>query len=330
MHISVLGAGSWGTALALQLARAGNATQLWGRNAAEIREMQSLRRNARYLPDCMFPKNLHANPDLESVVNHAEDLLIVVPSHALRETVHHIQPFLRPTQRLIWATKGLEPHSALLPHEVVESILGKTYPLAVVSGPSFAKETGLGLPTAVTVASENAQLAYDHAQAFHYGVFRAYTSTDVIGVEVGGVCKNVLAIGVGLADGLGMGANTRALLITRGLSEMMRFGVALGAKKETLMGLAGLGDLMLTCTDNLSRNRRMGLLLAKGKSSLDAQAEIKQVVEGVRVSKELFDLSQKLGVEMPICEQIYRVLHEERAPYEAMRLLSERPLKAEY
>lgn len=325
----VLGAGSYGTAMAIQLARRGAPTRLWGRNAAELVTMQEQRINARYLPDCHFPVSLHATADLEATVNGAAHLLIVVPSHALRETLLRIAPLLAPEQGLACACKGLEPGSGKLVHEVVADALGEARPLAVISGPTFAKEMGLGLPTAVTVASRTLAFADLIAQALHGDGFRAYTSDDVVGVEIGGSAKNVMAIAVGIADGLGLGANTRAALITRGLAEIMRLGEALGANPETLMGLAGMGDLVLTCTDNQSRNRRLGLLLAEGRRVPEALQEIQQVVEGVKAAPEVLRLARSLKVDMPITEQVVRLINGEISAVQAVNNLATRPAKAE-
>lgn len=327
--LGVLGAGSYGTALAIQLARRGTATRLWGRDRGALEAMQAARLNARYLPDCRFPVALSASADLETTIAEAAHLLIVVPSQALRETLLQIAPLLRPDQGLACASKGLEPGTGRLVHEVVAEVLGSARPLAVISGPTFAREMGLGLPTAVTVASVHEPFADLIAQALHGDGFRAYTSDDVIGVEIGGSAKNVMAIAVGIADGMSLGANTRAALITRGLAEIMRLGEALGARAETLMGLAGMGDLVLTCTDNQSRNRRMGMLLAKGKTVHEAIADIQQVVEGVKAAPEVLRLARRLGVDMPITEQVVRLLAGEVTPAQAVRALAMRPAKAE-
>lgn len=327
--MAAVGAGSWGTALAIQLARNGNDTRLWGRNAEAIVAMGQMRVNTSYLPDCPFPDSLHPQADLQAALAGADDVLVTVPSHALRETLERIKPLLEPEQRVIWATKGLEPESAKLPHEVASEVLGDARATAVLSGPSFAGEVGRGLPTAVTIASAESGFADAMANAFHDGTFRVYTSDDVVGVGVGGAVKNVLAIAVGISDGLGFGANARALLITRGLSEMVRLGEPLGGKRETFMGMAGLGDLLLTCTDNQSRNRRMGLALASGQNVAGAQREIRQVVEGVRVAKEVDRIASQLGVEMPIAHQAYCVLHRGYSPQDAVRVLTGRPSREE-
>jgi glycerol-3-phosphate dehydrogenase (NAD(P)+) len=327
--LGVLGAGSYGTAMAIQLARRGTPTRLWGRNEAELAAMQQGRVNTRYLPGCHFPISLTATSDLEATVQGATHLLIVVPSHALRETLERIAPLLGPEQGLACACKGLEPGTGRLVHEVVAHVLGEARPLAVISGPTFAKEMGLGLPTAVTVASLNESFADLIAQSLHGDGFRAYTSDDVVGVEIGGSAKNVMAIAVGIADGMSLGANTRAALITRGLAETMRLGEALGAKPETLMGLSGMGDLVLTCTDNQSRNRRMGLLLAQGKTVPQAIEEIQQVVEGVKAAPEVLRLARSVGVDMPITEQVVRLIAGEITPVQAVKNLATRPSKAE-
>ena len=329
MIIAVLGAGSYGTALAIQLARLGNDTRLWGRSAGHLQQLAAERVNAEYLPGCKFPPALAPTADLRAAVTGADDLLIAVPSHALHAVLRIVAPLLTPAQGIASACKGLEPDTGKLGHEVVEDILGKGRKFAAISGPTFAKEVGLGMPTAVTVASTDAEYADKIVQALHGNGFRAYTSDDVIGVEVGGSVKNVLAIAVGIADGLGLGANTRAGVITRGLAEIMRLGEAMGGHRDTFMGLAGLGDLVLTCTDDQSRNRRMGLLLATGRSVKDAQAEIRQVVEGVRVAPEVLRLARKHGIEMPISEQVVRVLAGEIKPVDAVRALATRPPRAE-
>ncbi|HEY6925060.1 MAG TPA: NAD(P)H-dependent glycerol-3-phosphate dehydrogenase, partial [Steroidobacteraceae bacterium] len=239
--ITVLGAGSWGTALAIQFARSGKATRLWGRDSAQLLAMAQSRRNARYLSEGEFPSSLSVEPDLQAALTDARDVLVVVPSHAFRAVLEEIAPLLAPDMRLAWATKGLELDTGRLPHQIAHEVLGSQRSVAVLSGPTFAREVGAGLPTAMTVASSDAEFAKALAQDLSSANFRAYTSTDITGVEIGGAVKNVLAVGAGLSDGLGFGANTRVALITRGLAEMMRLGVALGARRETFMGLAGLG-----------------------------------------------------------------------------------------
>jgi glycerol-3-phosphate dehydrogenase (NAD(P)+) len=285
--------------------------------------------NTQYLPGASFPPNLAAYPDLEACLEGVRDILVVVPSHGLRDTLTRIKPLLGPRSRVCWATKGFELHSGKLPHQVAAEVLGPDRPMAVLSGPTFAKEVAAGLPTAMTIAANNSAFAEELAKALSGNNFRAYTSDDIIGVEVGGAVKNVLAIGAGMSDGLGFGANTRIALITRGLVEMMRLGVALGAKQETFMGLACMGDLVLTCTDNLSRNRRMGLALASGMSIDEAKEEIQQVVEGVLAAEAVKEVADELGIEMPICHEVYRILYEGASPREAVAALMSRELKAE-
>ena len=327
--IAVLGAGSWGTALALQFARSGRVVRLWGRDAEQLGDMRANRMNRRYLPDAAFPDNLQVEADLEQCLAGAEDILVAVPSHGLRETLDRIAPLLDDNARVCWATKGFELSTGKLPHQVAREILGEDRRVAVLSGPTFAKEVGEGLPTAMTIAANDPDFAGELARTLSGDKFRAYTSADMIGVEVGGAVKNVLAIGAGLSDGLGFGANTRIALINRGLVEMTRLGVALGAKQDTFMGLAGMGDLVLTCTDDLSRNRRMGLLLASGKSVDAAQEEIQQVVEGVLAAKAVRKVAQDNDVVMPICDEIYRILYEGVSPREAVSALMGRALKPE-
>ncbi len=327
-RIAVLGAGSWGTALAIQLARTGTTTLLWGRDGAAMAQMEVERCNNRYLPDSPFPELLTTAADLHATLQLADHVLLAVPSHAFRDTLKTIAPQLKPGCHLGWATKGLEPGSRKLLHQVIAEELGEGQSCAVISGPTFAAEVANGLPTAVTVAGHEEATAL-YANCLHGGTFRAYTSSDVVGVEIGGACKNVLAIAAGIADGLGFGANTRAALITRGLAEIMRLGAELGGQAETFMGLAGLGDLVLTCTDDQSRNRRIGLALGRGNKLDEAIATIGQAVEGVKSAPEVFQLSRQLGVEMPISEQVYRVLYENLAPQQAVEVLLGRDQKAE-
>lgn len=327
--VAVLGAGSYGTALAIQLARNGINTPLWGRNAQAMAQMAAAGENSQYLPGCPFPEKLQPQSGLAAVVAAADDLIVAVPSHAVRELLQQIKPLLREGQQLACAAKGFEQGSGKLMHEVFADELGPDYPMVLIAGPTFAKEVGKGVPTAVAVSALDLQLAERFAEYFHGHGFRAYTNDDIIGVEVGGAVKNVLAIGVGAADGIGAGANTRALMINRGLAEMMRLAEALGGRRDTLMGLAGMGDLVLTCTDNQSRNRRFGLLVAAGKSQDEAAAEIGQVVEGARVAAEVHRLARHYQVEMPICDMVYRVLYEGISIAIAAQVLMERPLREE-
>jgi glycerol-3-phosphate dehydrogenase (NAD(P)+) len=314
----------------LQFARRGQPVRLWGRDRAQLADMRRAGVNARYLPGAEFPDNLQAVAELEACLDGVRDILVAVPSHGFRETLETIKPLLANGARVCWATKGFELHTGKLPHIVAAEVLGAERPVAVLSGPTFAREVGDGLPTALTIAANDPGFAQDLAVALSGDNFRAYTSDDMIGVEVGGAVKNVLAIGAGMSDGLGFGANSRVALITRGLVEMTRLGVALGAKRETFMGLAGMGDLVLTCTDNLSRNRRMGLALASGKSVEAAQEEIQQVVEGVLAAEAVHEVAEKLGIEMPICHQVYRILYEGASPREAVGALMSRDLKSEH
>ena len=323
--ILVLGAGSWGTALAMVLARKGHQAVLWGRNSAQMQQMATARQNTRFLPEITFPENLHAVSDFVPYLSTVEDVLVVVPSHAFRETLALLAPHLAKNVRICWATKGLEYETGLLLHQVAADMLGKNRPLAVLSGPSFAMEVAKGLPTAVTVAANQVEYAELLVKKFHHHPsFRPYTSCDMVGVEVGGAVKNVIAIAAGIADGLGLGANSRAALITRGLTEMVRFGTALGGVRETFMGLAGLGDLVLTCTDNQSRNRRMGYALAQGQTDSEAQAKIGQVVEGVHAAREVYRLAQEMEIAMPIVEHVHKVLQGEYTPQAAVQALLSR------
>jgi glycerol-3-phosphate dehydrogenase (NAD(P)+) len=307
--IVVIGAGSWGTALAIQFARGGGETVLWGRAEDEPEKLARERTNARYLPGAKFPPALVVEPDLRKAIARGDDLVLVVPSNALRSVLAEVKPLLGRAARIAWASKGFELSTGKLPHQVAREVLGPGVPIAVLSGPTFAKEVGQGLPTAIAVASSDESFARDLAERISHGGFRAYTQSDIVGVEIGGAVKNVLAIATGCSDGLGFGSNSRVFLITRGLAELMRLGVALGARRETLMGLAGLGDLVLTCTDDQSRNRRFGRAIATGRSVDEALAEIGQVVEGYHAARAVHEVAAKHGVEMPICGYVYDVLH---------------------
>ena len=329
LPVAVLGAGSWGTALAVQFARSGRPTRLWGRDRERLAVMARERRNERYLPSGTFPESLAVEADLACALGGARDLLIAVPSHAFRAMLTAIRPLLADETQLAWATKGFELTSGLLPHQVAREVLGPKRSVAVLSGPTFAREVGAGLPTAMVVGSPDAAFAQALAQDLSSTNFRVYTSTDIVGVEVGGAVKNVLAVGAGLSDGLDFGANARVALITRGLAEMMRLGVARGAQRETFMGLACLGDLVLTCTDDQSRNRRFGLRLAGGGTPAEALQTIGQVVEGYPAAHALRNVAARAGVEMPLCESIYRVLYESVPARDAVRELMTRPIKSE-
>jgi glycerol-3-phosphate dehydrogenase (NAD(P)+) len=323
----VLGAGSWGTALAIQFARAGHATVLWGRDPAHVEAMGRARRNARYLPGAEFPEPLEVTADLRAAVAAAEDALVALPSQAFRALLGELTAL--PVRRLAWATKGFELETGLLPFQVAAQVLPASLPTAVLSGPTFAREVGAGLPSAMTIGSADQDYAQRLAESISTDTFRAYTSSDIVGIEVGGATKNVYAIGAGICDGLGFGANTRIALITRGLAEMTRLGLALGGQKETFMGLAGMGDLVLTCTDDQSRNRRFGLALARGAAPRDALREIGQVVEGYNGARAVRDVAVRRNVPMPIVEQLYRVLHEGADPKAAVAALMRRPISSE-
>ncbi len=327
--IGIVGAGSWGTALAILLARNGRGVRLWSVDRSELDPLPADRENKRYLPGARFPETLGIEFELPKLVGDCADLLVVVPSHGFRSTLEQIAACKPRQLRLAWATKGFEQGSGKLLHEVARETLGEATPYAVLSGPTFAREVARGMPTAVTVASNDARFAADLAQAVASPVFRAYTSDDLTGVEVGGTVKNIIAIGTGISDGLGFGANARAALITRGLAEITRLGLKLGAKTETFQGLAGLGDLVLTCTDDQSRNRRMGLGLATGKSREQVAKDIGQVVEGVYAAEAVHVLAARLKVEMPISEQLYRILHQGLDPKAAVEALMNRALKQE-
>lgn len=327
--IVLLGAGSWGTALAVQFARAGRPTVLWGRAEDDPAELARARRNERYLPGVDFPPALAIEPDLGCAVASGDDVVVVVPSGALRTVLQQIRPLLGPRARIAWASKGFELASGKLPHQVAREVLGPAVPIAVLSGPTFAREVGAGLPTAIAVASPDAAFALELAKSISADTFRAYTQPDIIGVEIGGAVKNVIAIAAGGSDGMGYGSNSRVFVITRGLAEMVRLGVALGARQETMMGLAGLGDLVLTCTDDQSRNRRFGRALAAGKPVAEAIAEIGQVVEGYDAAKAVYKVARSLGVDMPICEHVYRVLYEGVSIPEVVESLLQREVTAE-
>lgn len=325
--IAVLGAGSYGTALAFCFARNGHDVIMWGRDKKQIAAMQSSRENTKYLPGAKFPESLQVTDDLQLAVTQSELHLVVVPSHVFSDLLIQIKPMLPATPKLCWATKGLDPESGRLLQDVAKDVLGDTPSLAVLSGPTFAKEMVKGLPTAISCSSEDDDFAQLLCDLLHCErKFRVYKNKDFTAVQLGGAVKNVIAIGAGMADGIGYGANARTALITRGLAEMMRLASALGADPQSLMGMAGLGDLVLTCTDNQSRNRRFGLALGQGKSVDDAMTEIGQVVEGYRNTKEVHMLSQRAGVEMPITEQIYQVLYQGKpAEHAAMALLARDP-----
>ncbi|HDI3246724.1 NAD(P)H-dependent glycerol-3-phosphate dehydrogenase [Vibrio cholerae] len=311
VEMTVIGAGSYGTSLAISLARNGANIVLWGHDAEHMARLDADRANHEFLPGIAFPDTLIVETDLQKAVQASRDLLVVVPSHVFGIVLKSLQPHLRADSRICWATKGLEPETGRLLQDVAHDVLGDSSPLAVLSGPTFAKELAMGMPTAISVASPDVQFVRDLQEKIHCSkTFRVYANSDFIGMQLGGAVKNVIAIGAGMSDGIGFGANARTALITRGLAEMSRLGAALGAQPETFMGMAGLGDLVLTCTDNQSRNRRFGLALGQGKDVDTAQTDIGQVVEGYRNTKEVWMLAKRMGVEMPIVEQIYQVLYQ--------------------
>lgn len=327
--IAVLGAGSWGTALAILLARNGNVTRLWARNKDHVLQMQQQSTNSKYLPGVVFPDKIQVYSNLEDTLKGVQDILIVVPSHAFRPLLTNIQPFLSRNSRIISACKGLDPQTGHLLINVAIEILGDMMPLAVLSGPNFAMELAKNLPTATTIASHDKNFFNNLVSRFKNDRFRVYGSDDLIGVQLGGAVKNVIAVGAGMSDGIGFGANARTALITRGLAELTRLGVAMGGKDSTFRGMAGLGDLVLTCTDDQSRNRRFGLAIGRGQELKQAEAEIGQVVEAIRNAREVHYLAKDKGVEVPICDAIYSILYKNVSPQEAAHNLLTRDLKFE-
>ncbi|MGL5335891.1 MAG: NAD(P)H-dependent glycerol-3-phosphate dehydrogenase [Enterovibrio sp.] len=320
--MTVLGAGSYGTALAISLARNGANILLWGHDPEHMARLQQSRVNDAFLPGIVFPDSLQVTANLQEAIAASRDFLLVVPSSVFGDVLTQMKPWLQPDSRLCWATKGLEPDTGRLLYEVAREKLGHNIALAVLSGPTFAKEMAVGMPTAISVAATDPQFLNDLQNTIHCSrSLRVYANSDFIGLQLGGAVKNVIAIGAGLSDGIGFGANARTALITRGLAEMTRLGVALGADKETFMGMAGLGDLVLTCTDNQSRNRRFGLALGQGKSLQEAIDSIGQVVEGYRNTKEVYLLAQRMQIEMPIVEQIHQVLFCQKQVGEAAKAL---------
>ncbi len=329
--VVVLGTGSWGTALAVLLARNNVRVFLWGHDREELARVAAERENQTYLPGVPLPESIRVDSDLDRLVGDNDQILVVVPSHAFRETISRIGSARAERDGLIvaWGTKGFDPIRGVLLSDVVTELLGTTVSRAVISGPSFANEVAKALPTALTVASDDAAIAHRVAAWLRNDRVRVYTNDDMAGVQLGGAIKNVMAVAAGISDGLGFGANARAALITRGLAEMNRLGVALGGKQPTFMGLTGVGDLILTCTDNQSRNRRVGIGLGQGKSLQRVLAEIGQEAEGVKTVRELYVMAKSLDVEMPITEQVYQVIYQERSPQKAVEELFGREPKAE-
>ncbi len=359
-RIAILGAGSWGTALAIHLVRAGHYCSLWGRNHAFIQEIKKARRNTHYLPDFKLPSDLNLTSSLDEAVSHCEIILMAIPSHGFRETLsilfdsisgHTFETF----PIIVSCAKGIENKSLLFMSDIIIDLINDNISklikkeniqsddltadsalnrlkerVAVLSGPSFAKEVAAFLPTAITIASSSHQAASLLQETFSYSNLRCYTTQDIRGVEVGGAVKNVLAIAVGISDGMGLGANARAALITRGLREIARLGVRLGADPMTLSGLSGLGDLVLTCTGELSRNRQVGLRLGRGEKIDDILSSMNMVAEGVKTSMALYNLGASLGCDMPISFSVYKVLYKGVSPDEALNSLLSRPLKPEW
>lgn len=327
--ISVIGAGSWGSALAIHLARQQRPVVLWGRNADKLASYERSGANTDYLPETRFPDTLSLDADLEQAVSGCELVLLATPSQAFRDMLGRIAKCLPEGVGVAWACKGFEGGSGRLLHDVAEEVLGPQVPTAALAGPSFAREVARDLPTAVTVASTFTDFGEQFAAALHGGALRAYTTDDMTGAELGGAVKNVMAIATGIADGMKLGDNARAALITRGLAEIMRLSAQMGARPETLTGLAGVGDLVLTCTGDLSRNRRFGLLLGAGRGVEEALTEIGQVVEGVAAAAEVCRLARQLDVEMPISDQVHRVINGEITPALGLRTLLSREQRSE-
>lgn len=328
--VAVLGAGSWGTALAALIARHGHRTCLWGRDPVVADAIARAHENPRYLPGVALPPSLQVTTDLATALDGCDLVLVVVPSHAFAETLQALAPLKPASSGVAWATKGFEPGTGRFLHEVAGAVLADAVPLAVVTGPSFAKEVAAGLPTALTVHGDDPGFTQAVADALHGPAFRAYTGEDMRGAELGGAMKNVLAVATGVADGMQLGLNARAGLITRGLNEMLRLNIAIGGRPETLMGLAGLGDLVLTCTGDLSRNRRLGLGLGQGRTIDQVVREIGQVVESLQTANEVMRLAERHGVDLPISANVRDVLHGKITPAEGLARLMAREQKAEY
>lgn len=325
--VAVLGAGAWGTALAMQIS-AQHEVSLWARNSGHVSGMRKARANPLYLGDFRFKDSLQVEDDLGLAIQDADLILSVVPTAGFRDILKQINK-LKSTRPIVWAHKGLEPQSAKLPHEVALEELGNNQHWGALSGPSFAAELVRGLPTAVTLAANDADFALEAANLIHGNNLRVYNSTDVIGVSVGGALKNVMAIAAGISDGMGFGNNARAAMITRGLAEITRFGVALGAKTETFMGLAGVGDLILTCTGQYSRNREVGLQLASGKDLADILHGLGHVAEGVNTAREVMRRAENIGVEMPITREVNLALTHGKSAKQAVMDLLGREQKSE-
>jgi glycerol-3-phosphate dehydrogenase (NAD(P)+) len=326
----VLGAGSWGTALALLLDRTGNEVRLWSYDQEQVNMLNTLHENATYLPGIAIPESILVSNDLEAMLEGIEDILIVVPSFAFFDTLKKVKAVKPDGLRIAWGTKGIDPETHQLLGDVVTSHYGANTSMAVLSGPSFAKEVALGMPTAVSLAGNDEVFNNDLIARMHSEMFRVYHNSDFIGVELCGVVKNILAIAIGVSDGVGFGANARSALMTRGLAEMKRLCLALGGDENTLMSLAGIGDLVLTCTDDQSRNRRFGLLLGRERNIESAKKEIGQAIEGYSNTKQLFHLMHEHGVDMPIADCLYRVMYEEADIREQVEILMGRDPRAEH
>lgn len=324
--IALLGAGSWGTAIAIHLAQIGHKVLLWGHKPQHVARMRKDKANHHYLPNISFPPSLMPVEDLEQCIQQADEVLIAVPSQAFATL---LKQFTSKPQGLAWLTKGIDPLSHRLLHQLVAERFGDSFPVAVISGPSFAKEVAQFLPTALTLAGNNSAYQKKIHHLVHHNNIRVYLSDDLIGVQLCGAVKNILAIACGISDGLGYGANAKAALITRGLAEMSRLGLSFGARQDTFLGLAGVGDLVLTCTDNQSRNRRFGLLLGQGEAINDAESHIGQVVEGKHNAAQVCALAQQHQVDMPICHVINSVLQNQITPQQAVQQLMSRPAKDE-
>lgn len=319
--ITILGAGSWGTALALYLARRGQTVRVWSIVQQEIEDMLATRENKRYMPGFILPNSIHPMIGLQQAIEGVDDILLVVPSVGFRDVLLMIKPYIHSKTHLICATKGLDAETGQLLHDVVADIFGSDQPFAVISGPSFAKEVAQGLPCAIHIASINEGLCQDLSLRFNSPLLKTHLTDDVIGVEIGGVTKNIIAIATGIADGMALGSGARSTIITYGLAEIIKLGLALGGQLETFIGLSGIGDLILTCSDDLSRNRRFGLAVGKGASVDSAEKEIGQVVEGKQNATIILKLAQEKNITMPVCTMVSQILHGKRQPKEAMQEL---------
>lgn len=329
MPTAVIGAGAWGSALAIALARNGHEVLLWGRDGQHVEAMQHSHSNEQYLPNIAFPPTLEVVKDFAQAIGRAKHVLVSVPSVAFADILQQMKPLLPDGIPVSWATKGFTPDTGRFLYDTAADILGDNHPLAVISGPSFAMEVAKDLPTAMTVASKDSIFFQALAEAMHRPTLRVYTTTDIRGVQVGGTVKNILAISAGISDGLGYGANARAALITRGMAEILRLAASLGADPETMIGLSGVGDLILTCTDDQSRNRQLGLAIGSGMSVEQAVTKVGKTVEGMTAAREVLMRAKQAGIEMPIVEQVYKILFEQQDPRQAVQDLLCREQKAE-